>query len=46
MRVDIDDDLIDAASKVWIATGWMVMVGAVVIASFDFLVLVYSALFA
>jgi len=46
MRVDIDDGLIDAASKVWIATGWIVMIGAIVIASCDLLMLVYSTLFA
>lgn len=36
---DIDDGLVDAASKIWIATGWVLMVGAILTASLSFLVL-------
>jgi hypothetical protein len=39
MRVEIDDGLVDAASKIWIATGWVIMVAATVSATVGILTL-------
>ena len=46
MRVEIDDELVDAASKIWTTTGWVLMVAAIGAATLGLLVMVYTIFFA
>jgi hypothetical protein len=46
VQVDINDDLVDGASKIWIATGWVLMVAAILTATSSLLILTYSIFFA
>lgn len=45
MNVEIDDDLVEAASGIWKVTGWVLMVGAVGTATLSIIALEWEIFF-